>query len=139
MFYNYLEYLDSLKEKGTQNRGFDSVNGSALRYTVREPEDGQWGLLADGGNWTGLVGILQYEKADFSLDITLTQERLKVVDFSTLYGEDLVVIVSPKPKPLPEYLSLVRPFEGKYFFLYFRLHISLVLLKIRVRSHFFLE
>ncbi|XP_063869662.1 glutamate receptor-like [Scylla paramamosain] len=87
---------------------------AAYNFTcvVREPEDGQWGLLTSNGNWTGLVGKLQYENADFSLDITVTLERSKVVDFTVPYVEEPVVILSPKPRPLPEYLSLVRPLEA---------------------------
>ncbi|XP_063869623.1 probable glutamate receptor [Scylla paramamosain] len=81
-------------------------------YEVREPEDGQWGLLTSNGNWTGLVGTLQHENADFSVDITVTLDRSKVVDFTALYIEEPVVILSPKPRPLPEYLSLVRPLEA---------------------------
>ena len=79
---------------------------------MREPEDGQWGLPAGGGNWTGLVGTLQHDKADFSVDITVTRERSEVVEFSTIYLDEPVAIFSSKPKALPEYLSLIRPLEG---------------------------
>ena len=82
------------------------------RYVVREPEDGEWGLPADGGNWTGLIGTLQHEKADFSVDLTVTGQRAEVVDFTVIYIDEPVAIFSSKPKPLPEYLSLVRPLEG---------------------------
>ena len=84
------------------------------RYEVREPEDGQWGLLTSNGNWTGLVGTLQHENADFSVDITVTRQRSEVVDFTAIYIQEPVVILSSKPRPLPEYLSLVRPLEGKF-------------------------
>ncbi|MPD05826.1 putative glutamate receptor [Portunus trituberculatus] len=85
----------------------------SMRYVVREPEDGEWGLPAGGGNWTGLIGTLQHEKADFSVDLTVTRQRAEVVDFSGIYIDEPVAIFSSKPKPLPEYLSLVRPLEGE--------------------------
>lgn len=59
------------------------------------------------------MGTLQEEKADFSMDLTLTPQRAAVVEFSRVYiGED-TVILSTKPRPLPEYLSLINPFEGE--------------------------
>ncbi|KAG7156374.1 Glutamate receptor ionotropic, delta-1-like 7, partial [Homarus americanus] len=82
-------------------------------YDIREPLDRQWGLPAEGGNFTGLVGDLQYEKADFSLDLTVTTERASVVHFCRVYIDESVIILSLKPQPLPEYLSLIRPFVGE--------------------------
>ncbi|KAK8377099.1 hypothetical protein O3P69_013629 [Scylla paramamosain] len=81
-------------------------------FEVREPEDNQWGLPAGGGNWTGIVGELQYEKADFCMDLTLTPQRAEVVQYSRVFIDESVVMLSSKPRPLPEYLSLVRPLEG---------------------------
>ena len=31
-------------------------------YTLVEPEDGQWGVELEDGNWTGLVGMLQWKR-----------------------------------------------------------------------------
>ncbi|MPC91379.1 Glutamate receptor ionotropic, delta-1 [Portunus trituberculatus] len=81
-------------------------------YVVREPEDGLWGLRTPTGNWTGTVGTLQHEKADFSMDLTLTPQRTAVLDFCRVYIGEEMAILSLKPRPLPEYLSLFRPFEG---------------------------
>lgn len=78
-----------------------------------EPEDGQWGLEGEGSNWTGIVGTLQHEKADFSMDLTLTPQRAAVVEFCRVYIDENMVIMSLKPQPPPEYLSLIRPFESK--------------------------
>ena len=82
---------------------------------MREPEDNQWGLPVSGGNWTGIVGELQHEKADFCMDLTLTPQRAKVAEYK-LYIDESIVIISTKPQPLPEYLSLVRPLAGKNMF-----------------------
>ena len=80
---------------------------------MREPTDKKWGVSGAGGNWTGIVGTLQHELADFSMDLTLTSGRAEVVEFSRVYIDESIVILSSKPKPLPEYLSVIRPLEGK--------------------------
>ncbi|XP_045101495.1 glutamate receptor ionotropic, kainate 4-like [Portunus trituberculatus] len=82
-------------------------------YEVREPADNQWGVPGSGGNWTGIVGTLQHELADFSMDLTRTPGRSEVVEYSRIYIDESIVILSSKPKPLPEYLSLIRPLEGE--------------------------
>lgn len=66
-----------------------------------------------GGNWTGTVGTLQHDKADFSMDLTLTPQRSAVVDFCRAYIGEEMAILSLKPRALPEYLALVRPFDGE--------------------------
>ncbi|MPC87881.1 Glutamate receptor ionotropic, delta-2 [Portunus trituberculatus] len=83
-------------------------------YEVREPADNQWGVPGSGGNWTGIVGTLQHELADFSMDLTRTPGRSEVVEYSRIYIDESIVILSSKPKPLPEYLSLIRPLEGEF-------------------------
>ena len=64
-------------------------------------------------SWTGIVGTLQQEKPDFAMDLTVTFRRNLVVDFSRIYIGEEMAILSLKPQPLPNYMSLIRPFEGK--------------------------
>ena len=85
-------------------------------YEVREAADRKFGTPAGGGNWTGVVGTLQHELADFSMDLTLTPGRAEVVEYSQAYIDESLVILSSKPKPLPEYLSVVRPLEDECFY-----------------------
>lgn len=80
--------------------------------TVKEPEDGLWGLHSGGGNWTGVVGTLQHEKADFSMTLTLTPQRSAVVEYTRAFMIQESAILSLKPRVLPEYLALLRPLEG---------------------------
>ncbi|KAK4301572.1 hypothetical protein Pmani_026350 [Petrolisthes manimaculis] len=81
-------------------------------YEVREPADRQWGLEGEGGNWTGMVGELQREVADICTDLTVVPRRGGVIQFAGAYTAESMVILSSKPRPLPEYLSLIRPFES---------------------------
>lgn len=84
----------------------------AFSFSIREPLDGQWGVPKENGNWTGIVGTLQHEMADFSLGLTPTYDRAQVIEFSRVYITEPMIIVSAKPQPLPNYLSLIRPFPG---------------------------
>lgn len=84
------------------------------RFEAREPRDGFVGREVADGVWTGIVGTLQQEKADFSMDLTVTSQRKAVVDFGRIYIGEEMAILSLKPQPLPNYLSLIRPFEGRH-------------------------
>nr|XP_053632776.1 glutamate receptor ionotropic, delta-1-like [Cherax quadricarinatus] len=65
------------------------------------------------GSFTGLIGHLQREEADFCTIVTPTSGRLKVTDFARVYPGDLFVLVSLKPSVLPEHLAVVRPFRSE--------------------------
>ncbi|XP_071546562.1 glutamate receptor ionotropic, kainate 4-like [Panulirus ornatus] len=81
-----------------------------LTYEIREPLDGKWGVPLTNGSWTGIVGTLQHQQADLSLDLTQTASRLEVISFTRVYTHDPMVIVSRKPGILPRHLALIRPF-----------------------------
>ncbi|XP_042233803.1 probable glutamate receptor [Homarus americanus] len=89
------------------------ANNLNFTYVLREPLDEKWGTPADDGNWTGIVGDLQHQQADFSLDLTLTESRSRVMDHSRIYNYDPYVILSLKPSSLPRHLALTRPFKGE--------------------------
>ncbi|XP_071535581.1 glutamate receptor ionotropic, delta-1-like [Panulirus ornatus] len=84
----------------------------AFRYGVREPPDGQWGMDLGNGNWTGIIGTLQHQQADFGLDLNLTPTRVHVVDYSALYTQERIAIFTLKPRLLPQHLAIIRPFLG---------------------------
>ncbi|CAH1792027.1 unnamed protein product [Owenia fusiformis] len=64
------DLLDRLAEKGD----FD--------YTLNTVEDGQYGS-SDNGTWKGMIGELQRKEADIAAaGLTVTPERLAVVDFT---------------------------------------------------------
>lgn len=82
-------------------------------YTLQEPPDGQWGTPSANGSWTGIVRTLQRQEADFSLGLTPTFARSRVVEFARVYMSEPLIIASAKARPLPNYLSLISPFSGK--------------------------
>ncbi|XP_066970003.1 probable glutamate receptor [Macrobrachium rosenbergii] len=81
-------------------------------YNMRVPWDNQWGTSTKTGNWTGIIGELQHHKADFSMVMSWIWGRFQVVDFSRIYASEPIVMIMSKPRPLPQYLALVRPLEG---------------------------
>ncbi|XP_037791279.1 uncharacterized protein LOC119586601 [Penaeus monodon] len=81
-------------------------------YEMRTPWDNQWGTSTPSGNWTGIVGTLQYHKGDFSMMLSWMEPRLPVVDYSRIYASEPLVMVTSKPKPLSQAFALVRPFAA---------------------------
>ncbi|XP_071545442.1 uncharacterized protein [Panulirus ornatus] len=95
-------------------RMLDSFTAHAnFTYEVREPRDGQWGVDPGDGNWTGSVGALQQERADFCLVLTVNPTRIKIVEFTVPYFREPIVIFSLKPGLLPQHLAIIRPFTGR--------------------------
>ena len=83
-------------------------------YETVEPPDGQWGKGGDNGTWTGLVGHSLYGQTNWSMGmISLTEDRERVIDFSTPFYFDGLGFVGPLPKDLPKYLALIKPFVGQ--------------------------
>ncbi|KAK8400950.1 hypothetical protein O3P69_002615 [Scylla paramamosain] len=122
-YFPYINYVRVSDVLGTVVRLTDSLNTPMMEalarhlnfsYVVCEPEDGLWSLRTSTGNWTGTVGTLQHEKADFSMDLTLTPQRTAVLDFCRVYIGEEMAILSLKPRPLPEYLHGVSGRGGEH-------------------------
>ncbi|XP_069941780.1 probable glutamate receptor [Cherax quadricarinatus] len=122
LYIPFINYEQVEQQPGSSLAPRDSLNIRLLEtfatklnftYKLREPWDRNWGTPASGGNWTGIVGTLQHQQADFSLDLTITAPRSQVIDYSRFYNYDTIVIVSLKPTLLPRSLALIRPFEGQ--------------------------
>ncbi|XP_071550551.1 glutamate receptor ionotropic, kainate 5-like [Panulirus ornatus] len=97
------------------------------RFQIREPLDRQWGVQREDGSWTGIVHVLQHQQADFSMTITPTVTRSQVIQFTSLYMQAKIVIISLKPRLLPQHLAIVRPFPGA---LWVALFVSILLWSI---------
>ncbi|XP_068229796.1 glutamate receptor ionotropic, kainate 1-like [Palaemon carinicauda] len=79
-------------------------------YEVRAPWDGQWGIPTNTGNWTGLLGTIQFNKADFTTVMSTNPQRNTIVNHERVYVADVMAVVSLKPQVLPPYLVIVKPF-----------------------------
>lgn len=82
------------------------------RYEARRPKVKEFGLPLGDGNWSGTVGTLQHEEADFSFMLTMTPGRIQVADYSRVYNSLSLCIMSSKSKTLPQYLQIMKPLEG---------------------------
>ncbi|XP_063862683.1 glutamate [NMDA] receptor subunit 1-like isoform X1 [Scylla paramamosain] len=101
------------KYRGLEVRLLD-VLAEAANFTYRyvAPKDGQWGRLKKDGTWTGMIGMVAEEKADWAMsDITFSPEREQYVDFSRTFVYDASELVTPRAKPLPRWTSPTRPFK----------------------------
>ncbi|XP_037091207.1 glutamate receptor ionotropic, kainate 5-like [Pollicipes pollicipes] len=63
------------------------------------------------GRWTGVLGELINGTADFSLVLTQNYARSGVIRFIRIYAIDPFVFVTSPAQPLPQWLSIFRPFE----------------------------
>ncbi|NXH46772.1 GLRK protein, partial [Dicaeum eximium] len=55
-----------------------------FQYRVRVVGDGQYGAVAAGGNWTGMIGEILRREADIAVaPLTVTSAREEVVSFTT--------------------------------------------------------
>ncbi|KAK3877689.1 hypothetical protein Pcinc_017623 [Petrolisthes cinctipes] len=90
------------------------VLGAAANFTYRyvAPLDTQWGRLSGNGTWTGMIGMVVREEADWAVsDITISPQREEYVDFCRPFIYDASELVTPKAQPLPRWLSPIRPFR----------------------------
>ncbi|XP_071524235.1 glutamate receptor ionotropic, delta-1-like [Panulirus ornatus] len=124
----YFPYMDFRRDRdvpGTTVTPKDSIDtrliytfAKALNFTfeIREEPNRTWGLQ-EGGVFTGMMGQLQREEADFCTIAGPSPERLEVVEYLRGYPSDLMTVTTLKPSLLPEHLSLIRAFEGELWLL----------------------
>ncbi|KAG8192331.1 hypothetical protein JTE90_002151 [Oedothorax gibbosus] len=98
---------------------FLKILSKALNFTYElfQPEDKQWGVKLEDGNWTGLIGKVHRNETDMSMcAITMTEPRRTAVQFSFPYEIQSLVFATRKPGYLPKVLSFVYPFAPEVWF-----------------------
>ncbi|GIY92638.1 glutamate receptor ionotropic, delta-1 [Caerostris extrusa] len=91
-----------VKLSGVEGRFLDII-ASALKfkYQVKTPVHRDWGHLDADGHWTGLVGMVHRKEADIALStLTMSDDRMTVVDFTTPYTIQDVTFLLEKPETL---------------------------------------
>ena len=65
--------------------------------------------------WTGVIGELAADDgiADLSATLTILYSRIGVIRFSRSYAIDKFVFVTDLAHPLPQWLSIFRPFKSE--------------------------
>ncbi|GFT35588.1 glutamate receptor ionotropic, delta-1 [Nephila pilipes] len=73
---------------GYEGRFLETIlNSLKFQFDVLIPEDLEWGRLMPNGNWSGIIGMVFRGEADLGVStLSITKDRLKVVDFTTPYA-----------------------------------------------------
>ncbi|XP_076045830.1 uncharacterized protein LOC143028076 [Oratosquilla oratoria] len=80
-------------------------------YVIVQPDDGQWGSLRPDGSVSGMVGAVARHETHMAIDeITITNARRSVVDFTQPYFQETTVLVSRYPAELSRALAVFQPF-----------------------------
>ncbi|KAK7075130.1 hypothetical protein SK128_022992, partial [Halocaridina rubra] len=82
----------------------------SLSYS-RPSDNEMWGWDQGNGSWTGLMGDLQYRKADIGVaDLYIMENYFTIIDMSIEYDIEYLCFVNLVPGPLPQWMALGLPF-----------------------------
>ncbi|GBM27377.1 putative glutamate receptor [Araneus ventricosus] len=82
-----------------------------FKYDLVIPQDREFGRTLDDGQWTGMIGLVVREEADFAMNmIALTGVRREVLNFSYPYNVDGTTFFMEAPALLPKGLAYFYPF-----------------------------
>ncbi|KAF8778043.1 putative glutamate receptor like protein [Argiope bruennichi] len=71
------------------------LDALGTEYDVVIPEDRLFGSLLPNGSWSGMVGMVRRGEADLAFTyLSITEERMKVVNFSSYYTTEVCVFVT---------------------------------------------
>ncbi|RWS21524.1 glutamate receptor ionotropic, partial [Leptotrombidium deliense] len=74
-----------------------------FEYEIHTSKDNRYGTISDNGTWSGMVGELLNNETDLVVaDFTVTEERMKVIDFSYPFMSTGIGILA---KRAPYFLS----------------------------------
>ncbi|XP_050691392.1 glutamate receptor ionotropic, delta-2-like [Eriocheir sinensis] len=82
-------------------------------YTLKLPDDGQWGSVSSDGRWNGMVGEVHRYEVEMALGPTsITEEREKAIDFTTPFDFEPWDIMIPAAGENVDLATFLMPFEG---------------------------
>ncbi|KAK8747100.1 hypothetical protein OTU49_016993, partial [Cherax quadricarinatus] len=119
-YFPYSDYTPLTEEAGSLVLFRDCVDArlvmvlsSLLNVSmeIREVPERSWGT-ENNGIFNGMLGYFQQEEIDIGGPLGSTEERMKVVEFAGAYQADVISLVSLQPTPLPQHMSIIRPFTG---------------------------
>lgn len=99
----------------------DLLEEMGVEYELVSPQDRKYGKQDENtGKWSGLMGMVVDRKADaVGMDLTITAERAKAVDFTVPFLDSKLVIVSKEIVSTPDVVSLVfAPFTAPLWILF---------------------
>lgn len=118
----------------------DNYSGVAIEVTKRlaeifkfkvritRPADGQFGILANDGHWTGLMGSLVRNESQLGVTaLSITSSRAEVVDFTRAYYVETSALLLKIPEEIQDFFVIFEPFKPFVWFTLFLTIIFLVL------------
>ncbi|XP_069168868.1 uncharacterized protein [Procambarus clarkii] len=118
-YFPYVDYTRVSDAQGTPVILTDSLDvrliytfAAKLNFTfdIHEDKTRSWGVERNGV-FSGMIGLLQREEKDFCTVTAPTARRLRAVEYLRCYPSDPFIVTSLKPKLLPKYLALIRPYK----------------------------
>ncbi|XP_064113218.1 uncharacterized protein LOC135219927 [Macrobrachium nipponense] len=86
---------------------------SALNFTYKAyiPRDNAWGDLFPDGNVTGIIGMVAKREAALGMSVmSMSDTRMRVVDFTAAYHSGRYLLLSRSPKEKNKAFSILSPF-----------------------------
>ncbi|XP_068238585.1 glutamate receptor ionotropic, delta-2-like [Palaemon carinicauda] len=93
---------------------FINMVTSALNITYKAyiPKDDVWGDGLPNGTATGLIGMVAKREVAFGISVlSISDSRLRVVDFTCPYSSGRYVLMSRSPKQKNRALAVLSPFQ----------------------------
>lgn len=111
-------------------RGLEERLNFTTKYIVSP--DNRYGGLTSDGKWNGLIGMAKRKQIDVIVaEMTMTQERIKVVDFlRPILITDLQIFFRP-PGILTDWDVVLRPF-GRKTWIAFIISFSVLALSLKI-------
>ncbi|GFQ78990.1 glutamate receptor ionotropic, delta-1 [Trichonephila clavata] len=83
-----------------------------FKYYLASPPYRDWGRIDENGNWTGLMGMVHRKEVDFALStLTITEDRMEAVHFTTPYTIEDVTFLVEKPGLVYNGINIFQPFD----------------------------
>ncbi|XP_047480192.1 glutamate receptor ionotropic, delta-2-like [Penaeus chinensis] len=74
------------------------------------PEDHLYGHQLPNGSWTGIIGYIVDGKADIGLPLSITSERLRVLQFTEVVTMEEFVVIYKRPDLQSDITGFIKPF-----------------------------
>ncbi|XP_078383275.1 glutamate receptor ionotropic, kainate 2-like isoform X2 [Oculina patagonica] len=88
-------------------------------YEIYPTPDGMYGAETENGTWNGMIGELLNKRADMIVaDLTITERREKVVDFSVpyMYYTEEMLLEKTSSSETTDLLQFMNPFDNHVWF-----------------------
>ncbi|XP_023234709.1 glutamate receptor ionotropic, delta-1-like [Centruroides sculpturatus] len=118
----YMQYDENYRITGGElfNTFMTVLNKARFRYELVKPIPTSFGMKTTNGSWKGMIGQIVNKKADITFNsLVMTEERLKVIDYSSNVAFVRYPFMIKLPKKMFNWTSLIRQFSLEVWILMF--------------------